>query len=91
MYHGRIEKMKNEDKRGVSIQIISLMEYGKLYTSKQLAQQATAPLKWRKHLTPSEMAAFLKEQKCRGTLEYTVIRGKGYWKRLKPIQSIYAT
>lgn len=91
MYHRRIEKMKNKDKRKIAIQIISLMEYGKLYTAKQLAHQSKVSLTWQKHLSAMEMSAFLREQRCRGTVEYTVIRGKGYWKKIKPIQFISAT
>lgn len=91
MYHGRIEKMKNTDKRKIAIQIISLMEYGKSYTAKHLAKQSRLRLMWSKHLTTMEMGAFLREQKRRGTLEYTIIRGKGLWKRIKPIQYTYAT
>lgn len=85
------KKMKNTGKRVIAIQIINLMEYGKSYTAKQLAQQATAPLTWRKHLTVMEMTAFLREQKRAGTLEYEVIKGVGYWKKTKPIQYISAT
>lgn len=83
--------MKNEDKRKIAIQIINLLEYGKLYTANQLAQQSRISLTWRKHLSAMEMAAFLREQKRMGTVKYEVIGSKGYWKKTKSIQYISAT